>query len=106
MALVGQASFADGPNSPSRWRPVRNKAGSARILPLARRGNLFGALDMGLAPDLLPGRVADEEAGRSALAESWGEMPADRGKDTRSMLEGLDSGEIRFLLLVGADPDP
>ncbi|HEX2421302.1 MAG TPA: molybdopterin-dependent oxidoreductase, partial [Acidimicrobiia bacterium] len=105
VALVGQASFADGPKlAESVAAYVRNKAGSARILPLARRGNVFGALDMGLAPDLLPGRVADEEAGRTALAESWGEMPAERGKDTRSMLAGLDSGEIRFLLLVGADP--
>ncbi len=105
VCLVGQASFADGPKlAESVAAYVRNKAGSARILPLARRGNIFGALDMGLAPDLLPGRVADEEAGRTALATSWGEMPVERGKDTRSMLEGLDSGEIRFLLLVGADP--
>ena len=105
MALVGQASFADGPKlAESVAAYVRNKAGSARILPLARRGNIFGSLDMGLAPDLLPGRVADEEAGRTALATSWGDMPVERGKDTRSMLEGLDLGEIRFLRLVGADP--
>jgi NADH-quinone oxidoreductase subunit G len=105
VALVGQASFADGPKlAESVAAHVRNKAGSARILPLGRRGNLFGALDMGLAPDLLPGRVGDDEAGRSALAAYWGEIPADRGKDTRAMLDGLDSGEIRFLLLVGADP--
>ncbi len=105
VAIVGQGSFADGPKlAESVAAYVRNKAGSARILPLARRGNIFGALDMGLAPDLLPGRVAPDEPGRAALAESWGESPAARGKDTRAMLEGIDSGEIRFLLLVGADP--
>jgi predicted molibdopterin-dependent oxidoreductase YjgC len=103
--VVGQASFADGPQlAESVAAYVRNKAGSARILPLARRGNIFGALDMGLAPDLFPGRVATDDAGRAALAEAWGEPPSSRGKDTRAMLEGLDSGEIRFLLLVGADP--
>ena len=105
VALVGQASFADGPKlAESVAAYVRNKAGSARILPLARRGNLFGALDMALAPDLLPGRVAAEDAGWAALGDAWGEPPASRGRDTRAMLEGLDSGDIRFLLLVGSDP--
>jgi NADH-quinone oxidoreductase subunit G len=105
VALVGQASLADGPLlAESVAAYVRNKAGSARILPLARRGNIFGALDMGLAPDLLPGRIGNDDAGRAALADAWGEPPSARGKDTRAMLEGLDSGETRFLLLVGADP--
>jgi NADH-quinone oxidoreductase subunit G len=105
VALVGQASMADGPRlAESVAAYVRNKAGTVRILPLARRGNIFGALDMGLAPDLLPGRVAAEDAGRAALAGTWGETSATRGKDTRAILEGLDSGEIRFLLMVGADP--
>ena len=105
VALVGQASLADGPHLAEAVAAyVRSKAGSARILPLARRANLFGALDMGLAPDLLPGRVGADQAGRAALAGAWGEIPATRGKDTKAMLEGLGSSEIRFLLLVGADP--
>jgi NADH-quinone oxidoreductase subunit G len=105
VAIVGQASFADGPQlAESVAAYVRNKAGTVRILPLARRGNIFGALDMGLAPDLLPGRVAGDDAGRAALAETWAGVPATRGKDTRAMLEGLDSGDVRFLLMVGADP--
>ncbi len=105
VVLVGQTCHADGPKlAESVAAHVRNKAESARILPLARRGNLFGALDMGLAPDLLPGRVPDDAAGRSRFANAWGDLPASRGRDTRAMLEGLDSGEIRFLLLVGADP--
>ncbi|HSJ84167.1 MAG TPA: NADH-quinone oxidoreductase subunit NuoG [Acidimicrobiia bacterium] len=105
VVFAGQASFADGPRLAEAVAAyVRSKAGSTRILPLARRGNLFGALDMGLAPDLLPGRVGDDEAGRAALAEAWGEIPAARGQDTKGMLGGLASGEIRFLLLVGSDP--
>jgi NADH-quinone oxidoreductase subunit G len=105
VAIVGQASLADGPKlAESVAAYVRNKAGSSRILPLARRANIFGAVDMGLAPDLLPGRVAAEEAGRAAFADSWGDIPSARGKDTRGILEGVEAGEIRFLLLVGADP--
>jgi predicted molibdopterin-dependent oxidoreductase YjgC len=67
---------------------VRQKASSSRILPLHSRSNTFGALDMGLAPDLLPGRVNVERPGRG----------------TREVFEGLDSGEIRGLVIVGADP--
>jgi NADH-quinone oxidoreductase subunit G len=105
VAMVGLTSHADGPRlAESVAAFVRGKAGSAKILPLARRGNIFGALDMGLAPDLLPGRIAAEESGRAALAGVWGELPATRGKDTRAMLEALDKGDIRFLLLVGSDP--
>ncbi len=69
VVLAGQACHADGPRlAESVAAHVRNKAGSARILPLARRGNIFGALDMGLAPDLLPGRVTADDAGRAGLA--------------------------------------
>jgi NADH-quinone oxidoreductase subunit G len=105
VALVGIASHADGPKlAESVAALVRNKARSVRILPLARRGNIFGALDMGLAPDLLPGRTAADPAGQARLGELWGDVPAMRGKDARTMLEAVDKGEIRCLFLVGADP--
>jgi predicted molibdopterin-dependent oxidoreductase YjgC len=63
-------------------------AKDARILPLNSRSNTFGALDMGLAPDLLPGRT-----------------PADKpGMGTREIMQAVDSGAIRGLVMVGADP--
>ena len=49
----------------------------ARFLPALRRGNVHGALDMGLAPGLLPGRVT-LEAGRDWFAGAWGSVPAGR----------------------------
>lgn len=105
VVIVGQTSFADDPKlAESVAALVRSKAGTVRIMPLARRANTFGALDMGLGPDLLPGRVSVGAIGCANLAESWGEFPTSPGKDTRSILEGLDDGEIRCLLLVGADP--
>ena len=89
VAIVGIASLADGPLlAESAAALVRQKAGSARILPLAPRSNTFGALDMGLAPDLLPGRVATDKTGKSTV----------------EIMEGLDKGDIRGLVLVGADP--
>jgi predicted molibdopterin-dependent oxidoreductase YjgC len=59
---------------------------------------------MGLAPDLLPGRVALDGGSAAALAGAWGDMPDRPGRDTRGMLEGLVAGDVRGLLLVGADP--
>jgi NADH-quinone oxidoreductase subunit G len=89
VAIVGLASLADGAQlAESVAALVRQKASSSRILPLHSRSNTFGALDMGLAPDLLPGRVNVERPGRG----------------TREVFEGLDSGEIRGLVMVGADP--
>lgn len=89
VALVGIASLVDGPKlAESVAATVRSTAGRAKIMPLNSRSNTFGALDMGLAPDLLPGRVAADNP----------------GKTTAQIMESLESGEIRGLVLVGADP--
>ena len=105
VALVGIASHADGPQlAESVAALVRQKAGKAKLMPLNSRANTYGALDMGLAPDLLPGRVGLDSIGCANLAASWGEIPAAIGRDTRQILEALDSGDVRGLVLVGADP--
>jgi NADH-quinone oxidoreductase subunit G len=105
VALVGMACHADGPRlAEAVAAMVRERAGSARLLPLAGRANTYGALDMGLAPDLLPGRVALDGAGHGGLAGVWGEIPTLPGRPTGEILAGLVDGDIRALLLVGADP--
>lgn len=89
VAIVGIASHADGSQlAESVAALVRQKCASTRILPLNSRSNTYGALDMGLAPDLLPGRVA---AGSNSLS-------------TAQMMTALDAGDLRALILVGADP--
>jgi NADH-quinone oxidoreductase subunit G len=104
-ALVGMASRADGPRlAESVAALIRQKAPACRLLPLNSRANTFGALDMGLAPDLFPGRVGIGAGSPTGLAESWGEVPARPGLDTRGILTALESGDVRGLLLVGADP--
>jgi len=51
----------------------------AKFLPALRRGNVMGALDMGLAPGVLPGRVALDAGGAWFAAPSaWGSVPMTR----------------------------
>ncbi len=76
---------------------------TARFLVASRRGNVRGAIDMGLAPGLLPGRVA-LESGRSWFTEQWGAVPASVGLDTTGILRAAAEGRIGCLLLLGADP--
>src|SRR5439155_2138756 len=68
-----------------------------------RRANVQGALDMGLAPGVLPGRVS-LEAGTSWFAETWARVPEARGLDTTGMLTAAADGNVRALVLLGADP--
>jgi len=78
----------------------------ARFLPALRRGNVLGAIDMGMAPGLLPGRVGLEE-GREWFTEAWGSVPSERGLDARAMLAALaddDPGKPEALVVLGADP--
>ena len=78
---------------------------SACFLPALRRGNVLGALEAGLAPGLLPGRVGLEEGADSGpLAEVWPRVPASAGLDAAGILEASARGDIDVLVLVGADP--
>ncbi len=73
------------------------------FLPALHRGNVLGALDMGLAPGLLPGRITLADGG-PALAEAWGSVPSNPGADTRGILQAAVNGQIEVLILLGADP--
>jgi NADH-quinone oxidoreductase subunit G len=91
----------------------------ARFLPALRRGNVNGALDMGLAPGLLPGRVS-LAAGGDWFAGAWGAVPESAGLDAAGILASLAAGysgdagrgadgekadgRVRALVLLGADP--
>jgi len=105
VALVGRTGLGEDPALAESVAAFALELPDARIMPLLRRGNVFGALDMGVAPTLLPGRVAvDDAAGRDALESHWGTLPAGSGRDTTGILEGLASGDLRALVLDGADP--
>ena len=105
LALVGRAGLGEDPNLAEAVAAFAMALPDAKIMPLMRRGNVFGALDMGVTPALLPGRVAvDDDAGRSALEGHWGPLPDGAGLDTTGILGALANRQLSALVLNGADP--
>ncbi|MFP5321883.1 MAG: NADH-quinone oxidoreductase subunit NuoG [Acidimicrobiia bacterium] len=74
-----------------------------RFLSGLRRGNVHGALDAGLAPGVLPGRVSLDD-GRAGLHDHWSTVPSQRGLDTHGILSAAADGKLDVLVLLGADP--
>ncbi|MEA2973814.1 MAG: NADH-quinone oxidoreductase subunit [Actinomycetota bacterium] len=76
-----------------------------RFLPALRRANVRGALDMGLAPGLLPGRVSLADGAAWFGADSaWAAVPGGRGLDATAILQAAVDHDIHALILLGADP--
>jgi NADH-quinone oxidoreductase subunit G len=102
--VVGRASLAESADSTvDAVSVVLAERPGARFLPVLRRANVHGALDMGLAPGVLPGRVS-LDAGREWYTARWPGVPAAAGLDARGILEAAASGRIDTLVLIGADP--
>lgn len=105
VTLFGRASMTEDPSFAESIAAFGRSLPDGRLLPLLARANTFGALDMGLAPDLLPGRVSIGDAVRvNALEDAVGLLPEGAGLDTMGMLAAARDGELKALLLVGADP--
>ncbi|MCL1593375.1 MAG: NADH-quinone oxidoreductase subunit NuoG [Actinomycetia bacterium] len=105
VALVGRTSLAEDPNLAESIAAFALSLPEAKILPLLERGNVFGALDMGLAPGLLPGRVSvDSQEGVDAIEDAWGPLPDHEGLDAMSILADLVEGDMSALVMVGSDP--
>jgi NADH-quinone oxidoreductase subunit G len=73
--------------------------------PLVRRSNFQGALDMGVVAGFYPGyRKIDSET-TAALAGSWNAMlPETPGKNAVEMINGIKSGSMAALYVMGDDP--
>jgi NADH-quinone oxidoreductase subunit G len=105
VAIVGRTGLTESPLLAEAVAAFAAGLPEASIMPVAHRANLFGALDMGLAPDLLPGRVAvSDESGKAALEERWGPLAGGEGLGAAGIIEGLEDGSIRALVLLGCDP--
>ena len=74
-----------------------------RFLSALRRANVHGALDMGMSPGLLPGRVRRAEA-HDWFAQAWPTVPDADGHDARGILQAAAEGRIDTLILLGSDP--
>ncbi|PZS16539.1 MAG: NADH dehydrogenase (quinone) subunit G [Acidimicrobiales bacterium] len=104
VVVLGRPSLADSAAAMAETAGVLAEAlPSARFLPALRRANVMGALDMGLAPGVLPGRVS-LEAGAAWWSEEWGSVPSERGLDCAGMLAATARGDMGALVLLGADP--
>ncbi len=104
VVVVGRDNLASSSADVSRAVGALGEAApSATYLVALRRGNIMGALDMGLTPGILPGRVGLDE-GRSWFEAEWGSLPAGAGLDTADMLEAAAAGRLDTLVLLGSDP--
>ncbi len=109
VVVAGRPSYAEsGDVAAEALRVLAGALPKATFLPALRRGNVFGALDMGLAPGILPGRVS-LDAGRARFTAAWGSVPASAGLSAADILASMagehDGGDqVRALILLGADP--
>jgi formate dehydrogenase alpha subunit len=79
---------------------------SCGVLVLGEKANSQGAIDMGLAPDLLPGfrNLSDLEA-RAKFETAWGcRLPDEQGVGAPTILKRAEAKEIRGLYVVGENP--
>jgi NADH-quinone oxidoreductase subunit G len=103
-AVVGRSSVSESAGAAVEAAAVLLEARpDARFLPALRRANVRGALDLGLAPGVLPGRVS-LDAGRDWFADAWPVVPSSRGLDATGILEAAAGGRIDVLVLLGSDP--
>ncbi|MGH9301454.1 MAG: molybdopterin oxidoreductase family protein, partial [Acidimicrobiales bacterium] len=113
VVVLGRPSLAESADSVTDAAAALARGGgggsanspkaTVSFLSALRRGNIHGALDMGLAPGLLPGRV-DLQEGRQWFTQAWGSLPENSGLDAAGILAGAASGEVSTIILLGADP--
>ena len=102
--VLGRASVAESVDTVlAAATEILRSAPDATFLSALRRANVHGAIDMGLAPGLLPGRVALDDA-RDWFASEWPGLPETSGLDTEGILRAAADGRIDVLVLLGADP--
>jgi NADH-quinone oxidoreductase subunit G len=80
--------------------------GKTRYMALGDYANSRGAADMGVLPDRLPGYAyTDNAAAREKLDEIWGgTIPSHVGMTTPQMVEAAQSGKLKALYVMGANP--
>jgi NADH-quinone oxidoreductase subunit G len=105
VLVVGRTSLAESVASieEAAHALLGHFGAETKVLHTPRRSNVRGAIDMGLAPGLLPGRVSLAQ-GLDWFGGHWGSVPMMPGKDTAAMLKAAANGEIQALILLGSDP--
>ena len=104
VVILGRPTIAESADGVVEAAQVLGGLPGVAFLSGLRRSNVHGALDLGLAPGVLPGRVGLTE-GRSWFESHWGApLPAEAGLDSAGMLAAAAAGDLPALILVGADP--
>ncbi len=104
VVVLGRPSVAESPAAVVEAAAIlASGLPDVRFIPALRRGNVHGALDMGLAPGVLPGRVS-LEAGRTTYETAWGGVPDARGLDALGIMDAAAANRIQGMVLAGADP--
>ena len=88
VVVLGRPSLAEPVDSVVAAAAALAELPGVKFLSALRRGNVHGALDMGLAPGFAPGRVAG--AGASGL-------------DATGILSAAAAGDLHTLVLLGVD---
>jgi len=78
----------------------------AGLFVLARENNQPGAMDMGTAPDLLPGRQPlDDETARKKWEKNWKtSISPDPGLNLVRVIEAAEKGSLKALYIMGENP--
>jgi len=89
------------------WVTGKLNAPGSGINTLTEEANEQGALDMGVAPEYLPGPTLWSDASaRDKFTQAWNNelSSAMTGSTLMEMLEGCRSGKIKALYLIGENP--
>ena len=111
VALVFGADLSKGPAAEAATAALANLAlvcGALRgevggLFPVDEKGNMQGLLDMGVCPEFLPGQQ-DYAAARAPFEKAWQATLPEGGRDALGILEGIESGEVKFLYLAATNP--
>jgi len=77
---------------------------NAGVYPIFEKGNILGLCDMGVMPEYLPGYQVMASA-RARFERVWKTgLPYTKGRTVPEIVRGLETGQVRAVYVVGADP--
>jgi predicted molibdopterin-dependent oxidoreductase YjgC len=103
VAIVLPARFS--PDSFTLIQEFSDLVKGVTYYPLVKRGNIQGALDMGVLPHCFPGYQTIDPASAASFGNTWhADLPETPGKSAPEMLNGIERGTIAALYIMGDDP--
>jgi NADH-quinone oxidoreductase subunit G len=102
VVVLGRQSLAESSESVVQAAAALAALPDVKFLGALRRGNVRGAIDLGLTPGFLPGRVTLDTA-REHYVDAWGSVPAQPGLDAAGVLAAAAAGSVDTVVLLGAD---